>query len=75
MSVAKIGSVAATAEQVFGARRDLEVSSAGTNNDAENPLTADLVEWDNYIFVMNARIAPSYNGALRLLYEQLKSFV
>ncbi|CAN5304391.1 hypothetical protein BH10PSE3_BH10PSE3_38780 [soil metagenome] len=28
-----------TAEQVFAARTDLEVDSAGTNQDAENPLT------------------------------------
>ena len=41
-----------TAEQVFARRDDLEVSSAGTNNDAENPLTAELVEWADVIFVM-----------------------
>ncbi|WP_333781556.1 phosphotyrosine protein phosphatase [Aurantiacibacter sp. MUD61] len=26
--------------------------SAGTNNDAENPLSDELVEWADYIFVM-----------------------
>jgi len=41
-----------TAEQVFSSWRGLEVSSAGTNNDAENPLTAELVEWADLIFVM-----------------------
>ncbi|MDR6114030.1 MULTISPECIES: low molecular weight protein tyrosine phosphatase family protein [unclassified Sphingomonas] len=41
-----------TAEQVFASRRDLEVSSAGTNNDAENPLTAELVIWADVIVVM-----------------------
>ena len=41
-----------TAEQVFSQREGLEVSSAGTNNDAENPLTAELVEWADVIFVM-----------------------
>ncbi|MDZ7283652.1 low molecular weight protein tyrosine phosphatase family protein [Sphingomonas sanguinis] len=41
-----------TAEQVFASRRDLEVSSAGTNNDAENPLTAELVTWADVIVVM-----------------------
>ena len=41
-----------TAEQVFAARPDLECSSAGTNHDAENPLTAELVEWADVIFVM-----------------------
>ncbi len=41
-----------TAEQVFSCREDLEVESAGTNHDAENPLTAELVRWADIIFVM-----------------------
>ena len=41
-----------TAEQVFSSRRDIEVMSAGTDNDAENPLTTELVEWADIIFVM-----------------------
>lgn len=41
-----------TAEQVFASRRDLEVDSAGTNNDADNPLTAELVRWADVIVVM-----------------------
>jgi predicted protein tyrosine phosphatase len=41
-----------TAEQVFSAYPQIECSSAGTNNDAENPLTAELVEWADIIFVM-----------------------
>lgn len=41
-----------TAEQVFAGRRDFEVDSAGTNHDAENPLTAELVAWADIIFVM-----------------------
>jgi predicted protein tyrosine phosphatase len=41
-----------TAEQVFAAYPGIEVSSAGTNNDAENPLTSDLVRWADMIFVM-----------------------
>lgn len=41
-----------TAEQVFATRRDLEVMSAGTNNDADNPLTAELVTWADVIVVM-----------------------
>jgi predicted protein tyrosine phosphatase len=41
-----------TAEQIFSARTDIEVASAGTNNDAENPLTGELVEWADCIFVM-----------------------
>ncbi|MBC7669545.1 MAG: phosphotyrosine protein phosphatase [Gemmatimonadaceae bacterium] len=41
-----------TAEQVFSTWPDLEVSSAGTNNDAKNPLTGELVAWADVIFVM-----------------------
>jgi predicted protein tyrosine phosphatase len=41
-----------TAEAVFSRRADLEVASAGTNHDAETPLTQDLVEWADVIFVM-----------------------
>lgn len=41
-----------TAEQVFAAVRDIEVMSAGTNNDAENPLSTELVEWADIIFAM-----------------------
>ena len=41
-----------TAEQVFSGGPGLEVSSAGTNHDAENPLTAELVAWADIIFVM-----------------------
>ncbi|WP_119275251.1 low molecular weight protein tyrosine phosphatase family protein [Taklimakanibacter deserti] len=41
-----------TAEQIFSKRRDIEVDSAGTNNDADQPLTAELVEWADIIFVM-----------------------
>jgi predicted protein tyrosine phosphatase len=33
-----------TAEQIFSNRTDIEVSSAGTNNDAENPLGSELIE-------------------------------
>ncbi len=41
-----------TAEQVFSQRPDLEVASAGTNNDAENPITSELIKWADVIVVM-----------------------
>lgn len=41
-----------TAEQVFSKRRDIEVASAGTNHDADIPLTHELVAWADIIFVM-----------------------
>lgn len=41
-----------TAEQVFSKRGDIEVVSAGTNHDADTPLTHELVDWADIIFVM-----------------------
>jgi predicted protein tyrosine phosphatase len=41
-----------TAEQVFADWPGIETSSAGTNHDAENPLTGELVDWADMIFVM-----------------------
>ena len=41
-----------TAEQVFSSHPGLEVVSAGLNHDAENPLTSELLEWAEIIFVM-----------------------
>jgi predicted protein tyrosine phosphatase len=41
-----------TAEKVFSGHPQLEVASAGLNNDAVNVLTSELVEWAEVIFVM-----------------------
>jgi predicted protein tyrosine phosphatase len=41
-----------TAEQVFASHPGVECMSAGTNHDADNPLTVELVEWAEIIFVM-----------------------
>jgi predicted protein tyrosine phosphatase len=41
-----------TAEQIFASWEGIETASAGTNHDAENPLTAELVAWAQLIFVM-----------------------
>ena len=41
-----------TAEQIFSERTDIEVSSAGTNNDAENAIDLDQVAWADVIVVM-----------------------
>lgn len=58
-----------TAEQVFSARSDIEVESAGTNHDAENPLTAELVAWADIIFVMEkthrAKLQQTFRKALK----------
>lgn len=41
-----------TAEQVFSDWPGIEVSSAGLNHDAENPLTPELLHWAQLVFVM-----------------------
>ena len=41
-----------TAEQTFASYPNINVASAGTNADADNPLTTELVEWADLIFVM-----------------------
>lgn len=41
-----------TAEQVFADLPGVETASAGLNNDAENPLTPELLTWADLVFVM-----------------------
>lgn len=41
-----------TAEQIFSTRSDIEVSSAGTNNDAENPIDSEQIQWADVIVAM-----------------------
>lgn len=41
-----------TAEQVFSTWPGVSCTSAGTNHDAEVPLSAELVQWADLIFVM-----------------------
>lgn len=57
-----------TAEQVFATYPDLEVASAGTNHDAENPLTAELVAWADMVVVMEkqhrAKLQKRFRSAL-----------
>lgn len=41
-----------TAEHMFAERSDLEVASAGLAPDADEPVTAELLDWAELIFVM-----------------------
>lgn len=41
-----------TAEHHFAEREDFEVASAGLNRDSATPVTPDLLEWSDVIFVM-----------------------
>ena len=58
-----------TAEQVFSRRRDIEVASAGTNHDADTPLTHELVAWADIIFVMErahrAKLQKRFKASLK----------
>ena len=44
-----------TAERVFEGRGGLEVESAGVNNDAQVPVTPELIAWADVIFVMEKK--------------------
>jgi predicted protein tyrosine phosphatase len=41
-----------TAEAVFSKWEGVEVASCGLNHDADTPVSAELVEWADIIFVM-----------------------
>jgi predicted protein tyrosine phosphatase len=43
-----------TAETVFSGLQNCSVLSAGTSPDAETPISADLIEWADIVFVMEA---------------------
>lgn len=43
-----------TVETVFSTYAGVEALSAGTSPDAETPLSLDLIEWADIIFVMEA---------------------
>lgn len=44
-----------TAEEMFRAVEDIEVKSAGTSYGATVPITKELVQWADQIFVMEAK--------------------
>jgi len=41
-----------TAESIFSEEPGIDCMSAGLNHDSDNPLTAELVDWAEIIFVM-----------------------
>jgi predicted protein tyrosine phosphatase len=58
-----------TAEVVFSTYEGIEVLSAGTSADAENPISADLIEWADLIFPMESihrkRLNEKFGSLLR----------
>jgi predicted protein tyrosine phosphatase len=58
-----------TAEQVFSDWPGIEVASAGTDPGADNPVTPELLEWADIIFVMEkahrARLSRKFRASLK----------
>ncbi len=58
-----------SAEAVFSGRDGIEVTSAGTSNDAETPLSGDLIEWADIVLVMEPvhrqRLTQRFGALLR----------
>lgn len=58
-----------TAEAVFAQVEGVEALSAGTNHDAETPLSADLVEWADMLVCMERahqrKLQRDFAGALK----------
>lgn len=44
-----------TAEEIFQSMPNIMVASAGTDKGAENPITPELLEWADVIFVMEPK--------------------
>jgi predicted protein tyrosine phosphatase len=58
-----------TAEQVFASWPALEVASAGLDSDADVPLSPELLEWADIIFVMEkehrSKLSKKYGSLLK----------
>jgi predicted protein tyrosine phosphatase len=58
-----------TAEQVFADYPGVEVASAGTSRDADVPVTIELLEWADIVFLMEnshrAKLSAQFRSALR----------
>lgn len=44
-----------TAETIYKGNKNIEVKSAGTSKDCNNPVTEDLIQWADIIFVMERK--------------------
>ena len=59
----------ATAEAVFSSYPNVTAIGAGTNKDAETPVSGDLIEWADAILVMEkfhkARLSSKYGALLK----------
>ena len=55
-----------TAESIFAESEGFEVMSAGLNNDAVVPATPEMIEWADYIFIMEK----AHRNKLRKKYKR-----
>jgi len=58
-----------TAEAIFSKYEGIEAISAGTNSDSETPISGDLIEWADVVFVMEKthkqKISQRFSGLLK----------
>jgi len=58
-----------TAESLFSRHPTIEAASAGTSPDADTPLSADLIEWADIIYVMEnihrRRVSEKFRSLLK----------
>jgi predicted protein tyrosine phosphatase len=58
-----------TAEAVFCNYKGVEAVGAGTSKDSETPLSGDLIEWADIVFVMErvqkSKVTAKYSALLR----------
>ena len=55
-----------TAEQVFAEHPGIECASAGLSHDAETPLSVELIEWAELLFVMEAKHKSKLSAQFKL---------
>ncbi|MET0026554.1 MAG: hypothetical protein ABW101_02860 [Candidatus Thiodiazotropha sp.] len=58
-----------TAEEVFSRYEGIKALAAGTNSDAETPLSGDLIEWADVVLVMEKshrdKLSKKYQALLK----------
>ena len=67
-----------TAESVFGNYPDVETASAGTSPDADIPLSSELIEWADIVFVMEPghrrKLSTQFRESLRNAMSRPRTF-
>lgn len=61
-----------TAEEVFSQYKGINAIGAGTNKDAPTPISGDLIEWADIIFVMEESHRKKVTNKFKSLLKQKK---